>query len=472
MESKIEINSLLEFIEYIEVMPKLEEEKEPLRKYYYRGENNVFPKRVPSIYRSNENKPIYQRLVNEGSREYYLELFEELGWSISNFGHKMFEQMIEVQHYGAVTNVLDVSINPLVALFFACYGSNKTDGKVYVYSVNEVDEEHYFNRNIAIMTALNFVDRRLIDSFINFFQEIRSINRPGGDDVNGIFFDNKDDLHTYTVEDIMKRITSLMETGEFELYRHCTHKNYIVFPSIEDVYKFQKSLPGSFHKFIPNDIRICFQDPIHILNQLKSFRIPFTVLRFDHGYQNWRDKTIYPDQEYDNEAKEEILSFVAKLFKPDDKEIEDYNNLHDENHPLDFMQIALINTIRNIMTNFLKQLNEYSGLNEEMIYPFEVYNIITKSYFVKASKINERIKNQRGAFIIPSYISTVSKSINQVQEELNQSIESIGLCKEITIPSESKAKILKQLKLIGIDEGFIYPEIANIAKAVLEKYKE
>ena len=136
------------------------------------------------------------------------------------------------------------------------------------------------------------------------------------------------------------------------------------------------------------------------------------------------------------------------------------------------MQIALINTIRNIMTNFLKQLNEYSGLNEEMIYPFEVYNIITKSYFVKASKINERIKNQRGAFIIPSYISTVSKSINQVQEELNQSIESIGLCKEITIPSESKAKILKQLKLIGIDEGFIYPEIANISKSVLEKYKE
>ena len=63
MESKIEINSLFEFIEYIEVMSKLEEEKELLKKYYYRGENNVFPKRVPSIYRSNDNKAIYHRLV-------------------------------------------------------------------------------------------------------------------------------------------------------------------------------------------------------------------------------------------------------------------------------------------------------------------------------------------------------------------------------------------------------------------------
>lgn len=469
MESKTEINSLLEFIE---VMSKSEEEKEPLKKYYFRGENNVFPRRVPSIYRSNENKAIYQRLVNEGSREYYLELFEELGWSISNFGHKMFEQMIEVQHYGAVTNVLDVSINPLVALFFACYGSDKTDGKVYVYSVNEVDEEHYFNRNVAIMTALNFVDRRLIDSFINFFQEIRSINRPHADDINGIFFDSKDDLHTYTVEDIMERITSLMETGEFELYRLYTHKNNIVFKSLEDAYKFQESLHRSIHKFIPSDVKFWSSDPLHTLNQLESFRIPFTMLRFDHGYENWRDKMIYSDREYENETKEEILSFVAKLFKPDDKEIEGYNSLNDGGAPLDFIQSALIDTIRKIMTNFLKQLNEYSGLNEEMIYPFEVYNIITKSYFVKASKINERIKNQRGAFIIPSYISTVSKSIVQVQEELNQSIESIGLCKEITIPSKSKAKILKQLKLIGIDEGFIYPEIANIAKAVLEKYKE
>lgn len=453
MESKIEINSLLEFIEYIEVMSKLEEEKEPLKKYYYRGENNVFPKRVPSIYRSNDNKAIYHRLVTEGSREYYLELFEELGWSISNFGHKMFEQMIEVQHYGAVTNVLDVSINPLVALFFACYGSDKTDGKVYVYDVNKFNEEHYFNRNIAIMTALNFIDRRLIDSFIVFCKEIQEMKGPYYHKYYGVFFEQNDVLSKLTSEDIINRITLVMETGEFQIYR-----DFIKASNPEMIGKL-----GDDDEDLAEWIAMDEDEP---------FRIPFTEFRYGYNGENAVNKTIFQDKKYENDAIEEMQSFVSKLYKSDDKIRETFRILKRNSYPLVIHKMYLISEMESIMVDLLNEVNKYSGLDEEIIYPFEVHNIITKSYFVKASKINERIKNQRGAFIIPSYISTVSKSIEQVQEELNQSIESIGLCKEITIPSESKAKILKQLKLIGIDEGFIYPEIANISKSVLEKYKE
>ena len=456
MESKIEINSLLEFIEYIEVMPKLEEEKEPLRKYYYRGENNVFPKRVPSIYRSNENKPIYQRLVNEGSREYYLELFEELGWSISNFGHKMFEQMIEIQHYGAVTNVLDVSINPLVALFFACYGSDKTDGKVYVYSVNEDDEEHYFNRNIAIMTALNFIDRRLINSFISFFKEIIEMKGPYHSSEYGIFFKNGDFLSEFTPEDIMNRITTLMETGEFEYYR-----DFLDNPESKMIWHLGDDGDG------------VLIDAWDVMNEWDSFRIPFTVFRYDYNGENAKYKTIFPDNRYENDAIDDIQSFISKLYDHGDSTKEYFESLKYEfDLPLDVQKEQLIIKIKRIMVDFLKELNKYSGLDEKIIYPFEAYKIINKSYIVKASKINERIKNQKGAFIIPSYISTVGKNIEQVQSELNSSINNhVGLIEEFTIPSASKAIILQQLKLIGIDEGFIYPEIANIAKAVLEKYK-
>ena len=454
MESKIEINSLLEFIEYIEVMSKLEEEKEPLKNYYYRGENNVFPKRVPSIYRSNDNKAIYHRLVAEGSREYYLELFEELGWSISNFNHKMFEQMIEVQHYGAVTNVLDVSINPLVALFFACYGSDKTDGKVYVYDVKKLNEEHYFNRNIAIMTALNFIDRSLIDSFIVFCKEIREMKGPYYHNCYGVFFEQNDHLSKLTSEDIIDRITLVMETGEFQIYR-----DFIKTSNPETIDKL-----GDDYENLAEWIARDEDEP---------FRIPFTDFLYGYNVEKAEKKTIFKDEKYENDAKEEIQSFVSKLYKSDDRAIKTFRILKsDTSYSLEIHQKYLISEIESIMVDLLNEVNKYSGLDEEIIYPFEVHSIITKSYFVKASKINERIKNQRGAFIIPSYISTVSKSIEQVQEELNQSIESIGLCKEITIPSESKAKILKQLKLIGIDEGFIYPEIANISKSVLEKYKE
>ena len=44
-------------------------------------------------------------------------------------------------------------------------------------------------------------------------------------------------------------------------------------------------------------------------------------------------------KKYENEAKEEILSFVAKLFKPDDKEIKGYDTLNDGNAPLDSYKV-------------------------------------------------------------------------------------------------------------------------------------
>lgn len=465
MESKIEINSLLEFIGYIEVMTKLEEEKEPLKKYYYRGENNVFPKRIPSIYRSNENKAIYQRLVNEGSREYYLELFEELGWSISNFGNKMFEQMIEVQHYGAVTNIIDISINPMVAMFFACYGSDNTDGKVYGYLANENIEEHYFNRKISIMTALNFVDRKLLDSFVTMFDELLLLNTLKNDNYNGIFF-SEISLHKYTARKITDSILLVIQTGNFECFRKEKREGGVILGTFTDYRKYDNP---SDNVNSHDDINWGYFNSLDLIIQ-PPFRIPFTTYRFGYSVDK-KDIVINNDHESTAEAIGEIQYFVRKIFKENDSEI-DYFSFLNNHTDLINQQIELLTTMEEIMTEFLKQVSEYSGLKEELKYPFEIYKIIKRSYIVKASKINERIKNQRGAFIVPGYISTLGKDIKQIQTELDDSIRStVNSIVEFTIPSESKPIILQQLRLIGIDEGFIYPEIGNVAKAVLEKYK-
>ena len=50
------------------------------------------------------------------------------------------EKQIVMQHYELPSRILDISKNPLVALFFACYqeeeyGNDKTDGIIYVFSV-------------------------------------------------------------------------------------------------------------------------------------------------------------------------------------------------------------------------------------------------------------------------------------------------------------------------------------------------
>lgn len=414
-EITMEITSVLEFIEQIENIVKKNTASEKL---YFRGENNIFPLRIPSIYREKDGQAIFSRLYNESPREYYFELFEELGWPITDYGQKMFEKMVEAQHYGAVTNILDITSNPLIALFFACYGEKNKDGKVYIYKTNDMYIEHYFNRKVAIMTALNFIERIKIDRFITLFNEIEKVS-PTGKFLE-IFVGS-----TFTTEKIIESLSSIFNHDGTNI-------------------------------------------PEFFLMDLESYQIPFTNVKVnDLGY-------IISENRCSEEVIQEIDSLLQKLLNKN--EYESYYELYRDamkDIDINILQSYLLGEMRTIMDDFLNQLNVYARTREQIIYPLDVYKIITRSYVVKASKINERIKNQRGAFIVPSYIPTAGKTIKQFQDELDESIRNnIGLNTAFTIPSTSKVKILRQLKILGIDEGFIYPEVANIAKATLDKYKD
>ena len=410
-EITMEITSVLEFIEQIENIVKKNTASEKL---YFRGENNIFPLRIPSIYREKDGKSIFSRLYNESPREYYFKLFEELGWPITDYGQKMFEKMVEAQHYGAVTNILDITSNPLIALFFACYGGKNKDGKVYIYKTNDMYIEHYFNRKVTIMTALNFIERIKVDKFITLFKEFEKVS-PTGKFLE-IFVDS-----TFTTENIIESLSSIFNHDGTDI-------------------------------------------PEFFLMDFESYQIPFTNIKVNYLGE------VISENRCSEEVIQEITSLLQKLLNKD--EYESYKDVF-EDMDINTLQSYLLGVMRTIMDDFLNQLNEYARTREQIIYPLDVYKIITRSYVVKASKINERIKNQRGAFIVPSYIPTAGKTIKQFQDELDESIRNnIGLNTAFTIPSTSKVKILRQLKIIGIDEGFIYPEVANIAKATLDKYKD
>lgn len=95
-----------------------------------------------------------------------------------------------------------------------------------------------------------------------------------------------------------------------------------------------------------------------------------------------------------------------------------------------------------------------------------------KSYIVYPSRLNERIKNQKGAFIIHGYFSTEKIKINEIHTSIQKSLtKSIKEITRIIVDSNSKKQILEQLKQLGIDEGFIYPDLEHIAKTISEKYE-
>lgn len=95
---------------------------------FYRGHSNKTYKLVPSIERvSNEIHfnvcALEEALINKAKNEYPV-LFSETD--------NPLDLLVKLQHYGIPTRLLDITANPLVALYFACENNYHNDGEVFI----------------------------------------------------------------------------------------------------------------------------------------------------------------------------------------------------------------------------------------------------------------------------------------------------------------------------------------------------
>ena len=62
------------------------------------------------------------------------------------------DSLVRMQHYSLPTRLLDITSNPLIALYFACKSAPEGDGEVIVFTMNRKDVK-YFDSDVVSCIA-------------------------------------------------------------------------------------------------------------------------------------------------------------------------------------------------------------------------------------------------------------------------------------------------------------------------------
>lgn len=121
----------------------LKSEKATRLCFYYRGVSNNSHLIEPGIYRSTEKHQ---------ENYYFNEISVRCPDAFRSFNN--LEKLTYMQHYGCPTRLLDITANPLVALYFSCLGNQKKDGVVYVFAISESDVLYSNSDRVQMLSKL------------------------------------------------------------------------------------------------------------------------------------------------------------------------------------------------------------------------------------------------------------------------------------------------------------------------------
>lgn len=154
------------------------------REVFYRGHSNKKKYKLePSLFRRDEEGNylykdsehlLYRELLVSNSADFQADIYT-------------LDSLVRMQHYSLPTRLLDITSNPLIALYFASRSSGSEDGEVIIFSMKRKDVK-YFDSDVAscianlarlpqsekdeiIFKEEGFNDQRPVKRLIHFIRE-------------------------------------------------------------------------------------------------------------------------------------------------------------------------------------------------------------------------------------------------------------------------------------------------------------
>ncbi|WP_077340457.1 FRG domain-containing protein [Pseudocolwellia agarivorans] len=143
---------------------------------YFRGHANKKFELQPSIYRKDEWYSNEDKIVREIIMR-----------CPSDFSHMQtnFEKLVKMQHYDLPTRLLDITENPLVALYFSCSSLEEKgeDGEVVFFKIPQKEIKYFDSDTVSVISALAWAKNDFEINFqhkknsIEFYKENKHANR-------------------------------------------------------------------------------------------------------------------------------------------------------------------------------------------------------------------------------------------------------------------------------------------------------
>ncbi|MBW8383838.1 MAG: FRG domain-containing protein [Youngiibacter sp.] len=153
VKSKVNINIITSFEKFSKAMNDIDSSKQT---FYYRGHSDSNYLLLPSLMRNREwlehEHDMYNELIIECSRD---------------FSHCVthLDFLVHMQHYGLPTRLVDITRNPLVALYFACENNNGKKGEVIVFNVVREKIKYPGSDTATVLASLPLFRKEIKDKF-------------------------------------------------------------------------------------------------------------------------------------------------------------------------------------------------------------------------------------------------------------------------------------------------------------------